>query len=220
MRFLLVEDDLMIGESLIKALHLGGYTVDWAKTGDDGRESLRQEDYELLLLDIGLPDMSGLDLLRWLRSKENNLPVILITARDGLDDRVKGLDSGADDYILKPFQFEELEARIRAALRRREGRAVPCLSVGDLSLDPATKTCKRGRISLTLSAKEYALLYALMEKPGTVLSRARLENKIYGWHDEIESNAIEYHIHQIRKKLGRDVIKNIRGVGYTIGEQP
>lgn len=220
MRFLLVEDDTMIGENLVRVLKLDGYAVDWVKNCADGRESLLQNDYGLLLLDLGLPDEPGIDLLRWLREKGNDIPVLLITARDALDDRVKGLDSGADDYILKPFHFEELEARIRAALRHHEKRAAPMLSSGGLTLDPVAKTCMRGNKSFSLSAREYALLYALMEKPGAVLSRQQLESKIYGWDDEIESNAVEYHIHQIRKKLGHDAIRNIRGVGYAAGEKP
>jgi len=220
MRFLLIEDDGMIGESLVRALGQSGYAVDWVQNCADGRESLLQNDYGLLLLDLGLPDEPGIDLLRWLREKGKDLPVLLITARDALDDRVTGLDSGADDYILKPFHFEELEARIRAALRRHEKRAAPLLSSGGLTLDPVTKTCARGDKSFTLSAREYAILYALMEKPGAVLSRAQLESRIYGWGDEIESNAVEYHIHQIRKKLGHDAIRNIRGMGYTVGEKP
>ncbi len=217
MRFLLIEDDPMIGESLAKALKLAGYTVDWAENGENGRESLLQHTYDLLLLDLGLPDMSGLDLLRWLRGAGHTLPVLILTARDALEDRIAGLDGGADDYILKPFQLEELEARIRSALRRKESRPRPELSAGDIVLDPVTRNCRRGDLSIVLSAKEYALLYALMEKPGIKLSRMQLEEKIYGWNDEIESNAVEYHIYQLRKKLGRDVIRNIRGIGYTIG---
>lgn len=217
MRFLLIEDDRMIGESLAKALKLAGYTVDWAETGENGRESLLQHAYDLLLLDLGLPDMSGLDLLRWLRGNGHTLPVLILTARDALGDRIAGLDGGADDYILKPFHLEELEARIRSALRRNEGRPRPELCAGDIVLDPVTRNCRRGDLSVVLSAKEYALLYALMEKPGIKLSRMQLEEKIYGWNDDIESNAVEYHIYQLRKKLGRDVIRNIRGIGYTIG---
>jgi len=219
MRFLLIEDDPMIGESLTKALKLAGYTVDWAENGENGRESLLQHAYDLLLLDLGLPDMSGLDLLRWLRGAGHTLPVLLLTARDALEDRIAGLDGGADDYILKPFQLEELEARIRSALRRKEGRPRPELNAGNLVLDPVTRNCRRGDLSIILSAKEYALLYALMEKPGIKLSRMQLEEKIYGWNDDIESNAVEYHIYQLRKKLGRDVIRNIRGIGYTIGAE-
>lgn len=217
MRFLLIEDDRMIGESLAKALKLAGYTVDWAETGENGRESLLQHAYDLLLLDLGLPDMSGLDLLRWLRGNGHTLPVLILTARDALGDRIAGLDGGADDYILKPFHLEELEARIRSALRRNEGRPRPELCAGDIVLDPVTRNCRRGDLSVVLSAKEYALLYALMEKPGIKLSRMQLEEKIYGWNDDIESNAVEYHIYQLRKKLGRSVIRNIRGIGYTIG---
>lgn len=217
MRFLLIEDDRMIGESLTRALKLAGYTVDWAENAGNGRESLLQHDYDLLLLDLGLPDGSGLDLLRWLRGKHNTLPVLILTARDSLEDRVAGLDGGADDYILKPFHLEELEARIRSALRRKEGRPQTGLQAGDLFLDPVTRHCRRGDLSIVLSAKEYALLYALMEKPSMKLTRAQLEEKIYGWNDEIESNAVEYHIYQLRKKLGRDAIRNIRGVGYMVG---
>lgn len=217
MRFLLIEDDRMIGESLTKALKLAGYAVDWAENCENGRESLLQHDYDLLLLDLGLPDGSGLALLQWWRSKENSLPALILTARDSLQDRVAGLDSGADDYILKPFHLEELEARIRSILRRREGRLRTELSAGNILLDPVTRNCRRGGLSAVLSAKEYALLYALMEKPGIKLSRMQLEEKIYGWNDNIESNAVEYHIYQLRKKFGRDVIRNIRGVGYTLG---
>lgn len=216
MRLLLVEDDIMIGESLAHALRGGGYAIDWVQDGVTAEESLEVSSYALVLLDLGLPGQSGLDLLRKIRRRRDKTPVLIITARDTVSDRVQGLDGGADDYLVKPFALEEIEARIRALLRRSVGQADPLLRAGDLVLDPVTKELSRNDIRLTLSAREYALMFALMERPGKVLSRAELEERLYGWNEEVSSNTVEVHIHQIRKKLGNSVIRNIRGLGYSV----
>lgn len=216
MRILLVEDDSMIGASLQEALQQSGYAVDWARDGQMAETALGLEPYGLVLLDLGLPKKSGIELLRQLRARGNNLPVIIVTARDAVSDRVAGLDSGADDYLIKPFALEELDARIRAAVRRRGGRADPILVCGALQLNPATREVSYGGRTQVLSAREYALLFALMERPGTVLSRSQLEERLYGWNEEIASNTVEVHVHQLRKKLAPEVIRTIRGLGYTV----
>lgn len=216
MRILLIEDDRMIAESLEKALRQTGYAVDAAANAETGEVSLASQKYDLVLLDLGLPDGSGLEILRKLRARRDQIPVLIITARDTLKDVVTGLDHGADDYMIKPFALEELEARIRVLLRRNEGRASPIITWGNLQLDPASRRFSIDGNTVILSAREFSVLHALMESPGTVLSRQQLEEKIYGWNEEIESNTIEYHISQIRKKLGRNIIRNIRGVGYTM----
>lgn len=216
MRLLLVEDDKMIGESLVQALKADGYTVDWAKDGDTAEESLAVQAYDLVLLDIGLPKQSGITVLQKLRAGKNTVPVIIITARDTLSDKVLGLDSGADDYIIKPFPLAELEARIRARLRRSGGNASPLMEAGGLSLDTAKREISYKNVTIPLSAKEYAILFALMEYPGRILSRADLEERLYGWDEEVSSNAVEVHIHQLRKKLDADAIRNVRGIGYMV----
>ncbi len=217
MRLLLVEDDTMIGQSLHKALSQNGFSVDWARDGDMAEESLATSQYDLMLLDLGLPKKSGLDVLKQLRAQKKALPVLILTARDSITDKVIGLDAGADDYLIKPFELQELEARIRALLRRREGRSEPLMTCGEISLNPITRDITVGNITHLLSAREYALMHALMEHPGAVLSVGALEERLYGWNDEIESNTIEVHIYQIRKKLGKNCIMNVRGVGYKIG---
>lgn len=216
MRLLLVEDDPMIGESVRRGLKRDGFTVDWVRDAESAMPALRAENYELLLLDLGLPRKSGLQLLKELRSCGNDAPVLVITARDAVADRVLGLDSGADDYLVKPFDLDELAARVRALVRRRTGRVEPEISYGELRLNPAThEALFRGK-DLALSPREFALLVALVEKPGAVLSRNRLEERLYGWGEEVESNAIEVHVHNLRKKLGTGFIVTVRGVGYMV----
>ncbi len=220
MRVLLVEDDGMIGEAIQDALKDAAYAVDWVCDGRAALTSLACQHYDVLLLDLGLPDKDGFSVLTALRGKGNTLPVLIITARDALEDRLKGLDSGADDYLLKPFDISELLARIRAVLRRKGGSAAPVLTNGLLSLDPASHeaSLKSGGLCCSLSSREFALLHALMLRPGSILSRSELEEKIYGWGEEVESNAVEYLIHALRKKLGTEVIKNIRGVGWMVAK--
>jgi two-component system OmpR family response regulator/two-component system response regulator QseB len=218
MRVLLVEDDRMIGDALRLALRHEGWAVDWVRDGEAARQTLATETFDLVLLDLGLPGLDGLAVLRGLRARHDSTPVIVLTARDALADRVAGLDSGADDYVVKPVEVEELSARMRAVLRRHTGRAEPALSCGDVTLDPATKQVSCKGEPVLLSAREYALLEALMLRPGAILSRAQLEDRLYGWGDAVESNAISVYIHQLRRKLGADFIRNIRGVGYFVGQ--
>jgi two-component system, OmpR family, response regulator QseB len=218
MRLLLVEDDAMIGESVLLGLKQDGYTVDWVQDGKAAELALTSEPYELLLLDLGLPKKSGLDVLRGLRASHNNIPVLVLTARDAIADRIVGLDTGADDYLVKPFDLDELSARIRALLRRRSGRSETVMRFAELALDPANHQAFIGDHEISLSAKEFALLEALIDRAGAVLSRAQLEQRLYGWDEEVESNAVEVHIHNLRKKLGRDWIRNVRGIGYTLAK--
>jgi DNA-binding response OmpR family regulator len=218
MRLLLVEDDRMIGESLQKAFSQSGHALDWVKDGETAELSLRTHLYDLVLLDLGLPKKTGIDVLKQLRQRKNTVPVLVLTARDTVSDKVIGLDAGADDYLIKPFDLEELEARIRALIRRRDGRATTRMTAGNITLDPATYEISIGKETTILAARECALMQALMERPGTVLSVSELEERLYGWNEEVESNAIEVHIYQLRKKLGKDCIRNVRGVGYRIGE--
>jgi two-component system response regulator QseB len=222
MRILLIEDDPMIGTSLVEGLGDEGYAVDWVRDGNSAVTALSDEqaDYSLALLDWGLPGQDGLSVLKVLRKSGNALPVLMITAHDSLDDRVTGLDGGADDYLVKPFELAELKARIRSLLRRRAGRAEPELTHGNLSLNPATHAVRLRDTSITLSAREFALLHALLERPGTVLSRAQLEERLYGWNSSVESNAVEFMIHSVRRKLGAGIIENGRGVGWRIGANP
>jgi DNA-binding response OmpR family regulator len=216
MRILLVEDDRMIGDSVRASLQREGYAVDWARDGRMADAALATEHFDLVLLDLGLPGKSGLDILRGLRLKRKSIPVIVVTARDAVEDRVQGLDAGADDYIVKPFEFDELAARIRSALRRSSGRAEPDIEIMGVTLSPASRQVARDGQPVILSAREYAIVEALMLRPGAILSRAQLEERMYGWGDEVESNAVEVHIHGIRRKLGSDFIRNVRGVGYFI----
>ncbi|MBX3607931.1 MAG: response regulator transcription factor [Piscinibacter sp.] len=218
MRLLLVEDDRMIGDSLRAALRLEGHAVDWVRDARAAEAVLASERFDLVLLDLGLPQGDGLDVLRGLRGRRDDTPVIVVTARDATADRVAGLDAGADDYLPKPFEFDELTARMRAVLRRREGRAAPLLRCGPVTLDPATRQVSRDGEPVLLSAREFAVLEALMQRPGALLSRAQLEDRLYGWGEEIESNAVSVYIHQLRRKLGADFIGNMRGVGYYVGQ--
>jgi len=216
MRLLVVEDDIMIGESLQQALRADGYAVDWTQNGDEAKQALRDSIYDLVLLDIGLPGATGIEILQSLRRMKNDVSVLIITARDSIGDRVTGLDAGADDYLVKPFSLEELEARIRAITRRKAGRSDPVVNYGPFMLNPVTKEFAYDGRAETLSQREFAIMGALLERPGAVLSRAQLEERLYGWNEEVGSNAVEVHIHQLRKRFGKDVIRNIRGIGYTV----
>ena len=217
MRILLVEDDKMIGESLREALRMQGMAADWVRDGRAADAALASERFDAVLLDLGLPQRSGLEVLAALRARGDTTPVIVLTARDALPDKVGALDKGADDYLVKPFELDELLARLRAVVRRRAGRAGGTLEVADLRLDPATREVSRGGRAVLLSAREFALLQALMERPGAILSRAQLEDRLYGWGEELESNAISVYVHQLRRKLGDDVLHTLRGVGYYVG---
>jgi two-component system OmpR family response regulator len=220
MRVLLVEDDPMIGEAVHGALMEASYAVDWVKDGQTAFDVFSGQEYDLVLLDLGLPGMDGLDLLNLLRAGNNRVPLLVITARDGVEDRIRGLDAGADDYLPKPFHMAELLARMRAVSRRKGGTATPVLTNGSVFLDPATREAwKNDLASVRLSHREFALLEALLIRPGAILSRSRLEERIYGWGEEVESNAVEFLIHGLRSKLGRDVIKNVRGVGWMVSKE-
>jgi two-component system response regulator QseB len=217
MRILLVEDDPMIGAAVAEGLRATGDAVDWVQDGVSAAAALAASTpYALLVLDIGLPGRDGLTVLRELRAHGSKLPVLLMTARDAVSDRVAGLDAGADDYLVKPFDLDELLARVRALLRRAAGRANPVLVHGRVKIDPAAHTAWLDDAPLALSAREFALLHALLERPGAVLSRAQLEERLYGWNDSVGSNAVEVHIHHLRRKLGDGVVRNVRGVGYTL----
>jgi two-component system response regulator QseB len=216
MRVLLVEDDAMIGESVAAGLRLAGHTVDWVQDGRAAEAALAAPGHDLMLLDLGLPRKAGLDVLKGLRAGGSDLPVLIITARDAVADRIAGLDAGADDYLVKPFDLDELAARIRAVARRHAGRAAPVIEYGALRFDPATRQVSVGGVVVALSARELAVLEALLERPGAVLSRAQIEERLYGWREEIESNTVEVHIHALRRKLGADLIRTLRGVGYML----
>jgi two-component system OmpR family response regulator len=216
MRVLLVEDDRMVGAAVAQALKDAAYAVDWVTDGKTAIEAAEVEAYDVALLDLGLPETDGLEILRRLRGQGRKLPVIIVTARDALDDRIDGLDLGADDYLVKPFEMRELLARMRAVLRRPGSGSSSILTNGRLSLDPATREATfLGETSL-LTAREFAVLQALLTRPGAILSRSDLERHIYGWNEEVESNAIEFLIHAIRKKLGALAIRNVRGVGWMV----
>jgi len=215
-RILLVEDDTMIGKSVQTGLKQENYAVDWVRDGVAAELSLGNDTYDLLLLDLGLPRKSGLDVLKSLRAKKNAIPVLILTARDAVADRVKGLDAGADDYLVKPFDLDELSARIRALSRRQAGRAEPVIEHGPIKVNPVSHEVRLNDTLVNLSAREFALLVALLEHPGIPLSRSRLEESIYGWGEEVESNTVEVYIHSLRSKLGKRSIANVRGVGYLI----
>jgi len=217
MRVLLVEDDTMIGDAVQLGLRKEGFVVDWVQDVADAELALDTHTFDLLLLDLGLPDRPGMELLKKIRARGQSISVLILTARDSVLDRIAGLDSGADDYLLKPFDLDELCARIRAVQRRRLGRMEPMLSHGNLRLNPATRECLWQEGTIALTGKEFCLLEALLESPGKVLSREQLEDRLYGWGEEVESNAVGVYIHNLRKKLGADVIRTIRGVGYLIG---
>lgn len=219
MRVLLVEDDPMIGAAVRCALNDMSYAVDWVKNGLTAMTSLAAQHYDLVLLDLGLPEKDGMAVLASIRAKGDSTPLLIITARDGLDDRLRGLDGGADDYVLKPFEMVELLARMRAVLRRKSGSGSPVLSNGVVSLDLATREATvSDSLPTVLSNREFALLRALLSRPGAILSRSDLEDRIYGWGEEVESNAIEFLIHALRRKLGKQVIKNVRGAGWLVSK--
>ena len=219
MRILLVEDDAMIGESVAEGLKAEGYAVDWVRDGKEAEVAVSATPYSLVVLDLGLPRRDGIDVLKGIRERRIDVPVLVMTARDTVRDRIKGLDAGADDYLVKPFDLDELTARARALMRRAAGRSEPVIERGPLSINPATREVTWRGESMSLSAREYALLAALAERPGIVLSRAQLEEKLYGWNESVGSNAVEVHIHNVRKKLGEDVIRNVRGLGYTLATE-
>jgi two-component system response regulator QseB len=220
MRILLVEDDSMVGAAVRKGLQQDGHTVDWVRDAGAAEAALAAGAFDFMLLDLGLPGKSGLDLLAALRRGGTALPVIVCTARDAVADRVRGLDLGADDYLVKPFALDELAARIRAVTRRRLGQAEAVLVHGALVLNPATHEVSLGGEAVALSAREFAILEALMERPGGVLSRAQIEERLYGWDEEVASNAVEVHVHNLRRKLGEATIRTVRGLGYGLGREP
>ena len=219
MRLLLVEDDALLGEGLYAGLTRENYSVDWVKNGETALSAMQTTEYDIVILDIGLPKMSGLEVLKKVRAQGLLTPVLVLTAQDGLNDRVTGLDTGADDYLVKPFEFDELCARIRALTRRARGLPEQLIRYKSIELDPAAHTvCNYGE-PVNLNRREFALLEELLSGSGRVLSRAHLEDKLYSWGDEIESNAIEVHIHHLRKHFGSDLIKTVRGIGYTIPKE-
>jgi len=220
MRLLLAEDDRMIGAAVRDGLRREGLAVDWVQDGPAVEAALAAGHYDLLLLDLGLPGREGLAVLRGLRARGKPLPVLVLTARDAVEDRVAGLDAGADDYLVKPFDLKELAARVRAVLRRKGGRASGVIEHAGVRLDPATHEVSRDGLPLALSPREFALLQTLLERPGRILSRAQLEERLYGWGEEVGSNVIEVHIHSLRRKLGADFIRNVRGVGYRVPSSP
>jgi two-component system response regulator QseB len=216
MRVLVVEDDRMIAKGLHTALKQDGYAVDGVSDGASAAAALRSSQFDLVLLDLGLPERDGLEVLRELRARGDATPVIIVTARDDVQNRIQGLDAGADDYIIKPFDLDEVAARMRSVLRRAAGRGDPCIRHRGVTLDPVAHTVERGGEPVILSAHEFSVLEALMQRPGTVLSRAQLEDRLYGWSEGIESNAVEVYVHGLRRKLGNDAIRTLRGVGYFV----
>jgi len=219
MRILLVEDDVLLGEGLYAGLQRECYSLDWVKNGETALIAMMETEYDVVILDIGLPKMSGLEVLRQARSQGNKLPVLILTARDAVTDRVDGLDAGADDYLVKPFEFEELCARLRALSRRSRGLTEHIINYRSIELDTAAHTVKSGDQNIELSRREFSLLEELLSSAGRVLSKAHLEQKLYSWGDEIGSNTIEVHIHHLRKKFGSQLIKTVRGVGYIIAKE-
>lgn len=218
MKLLLAEDDPMIGTSMARGLKLAGFVVDWVRDGRAARTALESGDYNLLLLDLGLPVLDGVSLLKDLRRNNCTLPVLVVTARDAVADRISGLNLGADDYLTKPFDLDELIARVHALQRRFLGRTQPEMRLGTLTVNPLSREAAIDGRPLSLSQREFSLLAALIEKPGAVLSREQLEDRLYGWEEEVSSNAIEVHLHNLRRKLGMDWIRNVRGVGYKLVE--
>jgi two-component system, OmpR family, response regulator QseB len=216
MRLLLVEDDALLGDGIRVGLKQAGFAVDWARDGHAAKLALEMEEYALLVLDLGLPRLSGMELLKWLRVRGNKLPVLILTARDTVADRVAGLDAGADDYLIKPFDLDELIARLRALLRRSGGQAEPLLRHSGIELDPAAHQVRKDGQTIDLSAREFTLLHELLLHAGRVQSREQLEQRLYGWGEEVESNSVEVHIHHLRRKLGPELIRTLRGVGYVI----
>ena len=216
MRLLLVEDDAMIGESLLDLLRAEHYAVDWVRDGEAADTATRTQAYDLIVLDLGLPRLDGMAVLQALRARKQRTPVLIATARDAVGQRVAGRDAGADDYILKPYDLDELLARIRALLRRADGRAEPVYEYKNVAIHPATREASVDGRPVVLSGREWSVLEPLLARPGRVLSRAQLEDKLYSWKDEVSSNAVEVYIHGLRKKLGAELIQNVRGVGYMV----
>jgi two-component system OmpR family response regulator/two-component system response regulator QseB len=216
MRILLVEDDPELGDGLTVGLRQAGFAVDWLRDGNSADQALQSESFDLVVLDLGLPRLSGMDVLIRARSRGLSTPILILTARDATGDKVSGLDAGADDYLVKPIDLDELSARIRALTRRSAGRAAPLLTHGELAVDLAAHRVTLAGDEIELSSREYSLLQMLLENAGRVLTRTQLEQSVYGWRDEPDSNALEVHIHHLRKKLGGDLIRTLRGVGYTI----
>lgn len=216
MRILLVEDDPELGDGLAIGLRQAGFAVDWLRDGHAADLALRDESFDLVVLDLGLPRLSGMEVLKRARDRGQSLPILILTARDATGDKVSGLDAGADDYLVKPIDLDELSARIRALTRRSAGRAAPLLVHGELAIDLAAHRVTLAGQAVELSGREFSLLHMLLENAGRVLSRSQLEQSLYGWHDEPDSNALEVHIHHLRKKLGSELIRTLRGVGYTI----
>lgn len=216
MRIILIEDDELLGQGIEAGLKQQDYIVDWFQNGRSGLLSLSHENYDVMMLDLGLPDMSGLDVLRKLRKQGSQLPVLILTALDGVENRIAGLDAGADDYLTKPFDLDEVYARIRALIRRMSGRAEPIIKYKNIQLNPAAHTVTQNAKPVDLSRREYSVLLELLENAGRVLSRTRMEESLYSMDDDVGSNAVEVHIHHLRKKLGNDLIRTVRGVGYTI----
>jgi two-component system response regulator QseB len=216
MRVLLVEDDGMIAQGLQTALRQAGFAVDWMRDGSSAAAALKTSAFDVVLLDLGLPHRDGIDVLRELRKRGDKTPVIILTARDEIQHRIAGLDAGADDYVVKPFDLDEVMARMRSVLRRATGRGDSTIQHGELRLDLAARTIERNGTAVSLSAHEYAVLEALLQRPGAVLSRSQLEDRLYGWDEQIGSNAVEVYIHGLRRKLGSDVIRTLRGVGYFV----
>ena len=216
MRVLIVEDDPLLGDALAAGLKQRGFEADWVQDGRDAQAAIRVEPFAAVLLDLGLPGLGGLDLLRSERARGNKVPVLIFTARDAVQDRITGLDSGADDYVVKPTDLDELAARLRALVRRSKGEPAPVLRVGQLALDPAARLVTCDGQAMDLQPREFTLLQELMLNAGRVLSREQLEERMYRWGEEVESNAVEVHVHHLRRKLGTDVVKTIRGVGYVM----
>ena len=216
MRVLIVEDDPLLGDALAAGLKQRGFESDWVQDGRDAQAAIRVEPFAAIVLDLGLPGVGGLDLLRSERARGNKVPVLILTARDAVQDRITGLDSGADDYVVKPTDLDELAARLRALVRRSKGEPAPLLRVGQLVLDPAARTVTSDGQAIDLQPREFTLLQELMLNAGRVLSREQLEERMYRWGEEVESNAVEVHVHHLRRKLGADIVKTIRGVGYVM----
>jgi DNA-binding response OmpR family regulator len=219
MRVLLVEDDAMLGDGVRVGLKQAGFAVDWTQDGQAAKLALETEEYALMVLDLGLPRLSGKDLLKWLRGINSTLPVLILTARDTVADRITGLNAGADDYLIKPFDLDELIARLNALLRRSAGQVTLILQHGDIELTPTSHQVSKGGQIVELSAREFALLHELLLHVGRVQSREQLEQHLYGWGEEVESNSVEVHIHHLRKKLGTELIRTLRGVGYVIDKE-
>ena len=220
MRILLVEDDRLLGDGLQAGLKQAGYAVDWLRDGDAAIAALSTESFAAVVLDLGLPKRDGLSVLQWLRGRHDTTPVLILTARDQPGDKVRGLDLGADDYVLKPFDLDEVAARLRALVRRAHGRPEPLLTLGEIELNPAARTVMRAGQAVELTAREFDLLHLLLQNADRVLTRRSLEEQLYTWNDAVDSNALEVHIHHLRRKLGNELIRTVRGVGYMASTAP